>query len=358
MKKNKMIVAGWVATMSMALLTGCMVNTAEQTTQTKTLDESTLNIYTALEDDQLDDYLESFRRDYPDVTINITRDSTGIIAAKLLAEKDNSQADVVWGLSAASLLILDSEDMLVPYAPKGVDRILPEFKDSDEVPKWVGIDAWETAFLVNKEVLTSKGITDIPTSYEDLTDPQYKGLIAMSNPASSGTGTLTVNGILTLLGEEKGWEYLDALHENIAVYLHSGSAPAKDAAKGEYGIGISYGYRCIKSAADLGENGVVVFPSEGSGWDLEANCLIKKDGGEKEIAKTFLDWAIEDEQMEKYRQNYPIVAVGVGDTIPEGYEVNPVDQLIKGIDLQWCAENRDRVLETWTEKYDGKSDTQ
>lgn len=356
------------ALMSLSVMTGCGVTQTDSNgnpisnsknsggAEATALDEKTLNIYTALEDEQIAEYLEPFQAAHPDVTINITRDSTGIITAKLLAEKDNPQADVVWGLSAASLLVLDGEDMLEPYAPEGVDRILDEFKDTEnETPKWVGIDAWETAFLVNKEVLESHGVTDIPESYEDLLDPQYKGLIAMSNPASSGTGTLTVNGILTLYGEEKGWEYLDKLHDNIAVYLHSGSAPAKNTATGEYGIGISFGYRCIKSANEMGDNGVVVFPEEGSGWDVEANCLIKKSEGTKEISKEFLDWAIADEQMTKYATNYPIVATGTGDSIPEGYETNPVDQLIKTVDLKWCAENRDRILTEWTNRYDGKS---
>lgn len=354
---KRMLAMGLALAMCFGTLTGCVTSGEESGNgdAAAKLDEKTLNVYTALEDEQVAEYLADFKEKYPDVTVNVTRDSTGIITAKLLAEKDNPQADVVWGLSAASLLVLDGQDMLQPYAPAGVDRILPEFKDTAETPKWVGIDAWETAFLVNKEVLASNNVTDIPQTYEDLLDPQYKGLIALSNPASSGTGTLTVNGILTLYGEEKGWEYLDKLHENVAVYLHSGSAPAKNTATGEYGIGISFGYRCIKSAQEMGDNGVVVFPEEGSGWDVEANCLIKKTEGEKEIAKTFLDWAIEDGQMAKYATNYPIVATGIGDAIPEGYEQNPVDQLIGNVDLKWCAENRDRILEEWTNRYDGKS---
>lgn len=320
------------------------------------LDEKTLNVYTALEDEQVSAYLTSFQDAHPDVTINITRDSTGIITAKLLAEKDNPQADVVWGLSAASLLELKSAEMIEPYKPEGFDKILDEFKDkTSDVPYWTGIDAWETAFLVNTDVLAENGVTDIPQSYEDLLKPEYKGLIAMSDPASSGTGLLTVNGVLSLYGEEAGWKYLDDLDKNVAVYLHSGSAPAKGAAAGEYGIGISFGYRCIKSAADLGDKGVVVFPSEGSGWDVEANCLIKKSGGEKDIAKEFLDWAITDDMMKLYGENYPIVATGIGDQIPEGYTKNPVDQLIKGIDLQWCADNRESILTEWTNRYGAKS---
>lgn len=172
--KKRIVSMMLAAVCCMGMLTGCVTSTestaktsgTEEGKQTETaqkeagaaeLDESTLNIYTALEDEQVAEYLEDFREKYPDVTINITRDSTGIITAKLLAEKDNPQADVVWGLSAASLLVLDGEDMLEGYAPKGVDRILPEFKDASETPKWVGIDAWETAFLVNKEVLKCSG---------------------------------------------------------------------------------------------------------------------------------------------------------------------------------------------------------
>lgn len=360
MKIKRLISLLLISIMCISVFTGCVKNDADgdQGSDSGTLNEKELNIYTALEDDQIADYLEDFKEKYPDVKVNITRDSTGIITAKLLAEKDNPQADVVWGVSAASLLVLDGENMLEPYAPVGVERILPEFKDTAEVPKWVGIDAWETAFLVNKEVLASKGITKIPESYEDLTDPIYKGLIAMPNPASSGTGTLTVNGILTLMGEEEGFAYLDKLHENIAAYLHSGSAPAKNTATGEYGIGISFGYRCIKSAKDLGDKGVVVFPKEGSGWDVESNALMKRSEGTKEIAKEFLDWAITDEIMAKYAVGYPIIATGIGDTIPEGYAVNPLDQLIKDVDLKWCAENRDKILEEWTRRYDGKSEPQ
>ena len=46
-----------------------------------------------------------------------TRDSTGIVTAKLLAEKNNPQADVVWGLAGTSLLLLKAEGMLGLYAP-------------------------------------------------------------------------------------------------------------------------------------------------------------------------------------------------------------------------------------------------
>ncbi len=357
-KLSAMLLAALLAA---TLLAGCVTAAAAPETQPEgqnaaALEENTLNIYTALEDDIVAVYLESFQAAHPEVTLNITRDSTGIITAKLLAEKDNPQADVVWGTSAASLLVLESQGLLQPYAPAGVEDILPNFKDSAATPAWVGIDAWETAWLVNKDVLAASGIDTVPESFEDLLDPKYKGLIQMPNPASSGTGLLTVNGILSLMGEEEGWAYLDKLNENIDMYVHSGSAPAKNAATGECGIGISFGYRCLKSQADLGDMGVTVFPKEGSGWDVEANALMKKPEGEKEIAKAFLDWAIGDEVMAEYAVNYPMTAKGVlSGAAPAGYPADPIAQLIPEVDLKWCAENRESILDEWTARYDGKS---
>lgn len=358
---KKLAVLVMIMVMVTGTLTGCVTKTdgtagtATNTASQEGKDENVLNVYTALEDEQITDYLEEFKEQNPDVTVNVTRESTGVITAKLLAEKENPVADVVWGLSATSLLVLKQEGMLEAYAPNGVENILPQFKDSAEVPSWVGIDAWETAWIVNKEVLKEHGIDTVPTSYKDLLDPKYKGLIAMSNPSSSGTGLLTVNGILSLYGEEEGWNYLDQLNENVAVYMHSGSQPAKETAAGEYGIGVSFGYRCLLSAEEVGSDICeAVFPKEGSGWDMEANALIKKDG-EKEISKKFLDWAISENVMKKYAKNYPIVATGVGENIPEGYSDNPIEQLIPDIDFEKAATDRETILNQWSERYDAKS---
>lgn len=342
--------------LSIAVLAGCgqapqSQGNAQATTGSGQSGEIT--VYTALEDDQIKTYLESFKARYPEVKVNIVRDSTGVITAKLLAEKENPQADVVWGTAATSLLVLDQQGMLEGYSPKGVERVSPEFKDTKEPTHWVGIDAWETAFAVNTKEMEKRNLP-IPRSYEDLAKPEYKGLITMPNPASSGTGLLTVNGVMQVKGESEGWSYLDKLHENMAVYTHSGSKPAKMAATGEYPIGISFGYRAI-TEKQKGAPIEVVFPEEGSGWDVEANALIKKSEIKPE-AKWFLDWAISDEIMKEYNKNFAIVSVKQeGAALPEGYSVDPLKQLIK-LDLQKSAENRDKVLAEWEKRYATKSE--
>jgi iron(III) transport system substrate-binding protein len=137
----------------------------------------------------------------------------------------------------------------------------------------------------------------------------------------------------------------------VAQYVHSGSKPAKMAAAGECAVGISFGYAGL-SQKKKGAPVEVIFPAEGSGWDLEANALIKKPQVSPE-AKTFLDWAVSDSAMELYRQNYPIVATGVKEGY-EGFEGDPIKQLIDN-DFAWTAGRRDGILKKWAEKFDAKS---
>lgn len=311
-----------------------------------------LLVYTALEDDQIPRYIKSFKEQHPEIDVKFVRDSTGIITAKLLAEKDNPQADVVWGLSAVSLMQLEQAGLLAPFAPTDAAKEGPQFKDAATPPAWYGIDAWMTGFCVNTTELAAKKLP-APQSYADLVKPEYKGLIVMPNPASSGTGFLTVSAILQLMGEKKGWDYLDKLHDNIATYTHSGSKPCKLAGTGETVIGVSFGYRGIQQKKK-GEPIDTVFPKEGSGWDLEANALIKKPQIKPE-AKTFLDWALSKPAMQEYAQSYAVTGYPTGTPIPPGFPADPAKQMIKN-DFKWAAQHRDSILTEWTKRYDGKSE--
>lgn len=333
-------------------LTGCSSGGAVETNAGKEgKEQKELTIYTAIEEAQINTYLEPFKKEHPEVNLNIVRASTGDITARLIAEKDNPQADVVWGLAATSLLLADDQKMLEPYAPKGVENIPKQFKGEGATPSWVGIDAFITAITVNTKELEKRNLP-MPKSYNDLLNPAYKGLIVMPNPQSSGTGFIAVSAWMQLMGKDKAFEYMDKLHENIGVYTHSGSAPAKMAASGEYPIGVSYDWKGIQLKKE-GYPVEVVFPTEKSGWDLEANALVKKKDIKPE-AKTFLDWAIGKEVMTMYGKNYAITTLDVGNSIPEGFPAKPLDQMIEN-NLKWAAQNREGILKEWIGKYDGKS---
>ena len=147
----------------------------------------TLNVYTALETDQLKAYQEGFNKVHPDIEIRWTRDSTGIITAKLLAEKSNPVADVVMGVAASSMAVFDREGLLQPYAPAGLQRVRAEYRDQANPPKWVGMDVWGAAICYNTVEAQKLGLPKIE-SWRDLTRPEFRGKVVMPNPASSEIG--------------------------------------------------------------------------------------------------------------------------------------------------------------------------
>ena len=314
--------------------------------------QTELTVYTAVEAEDLKKYAARFNEDHPDIKINWVRDSTGVITARLLAEKENPQADVVWGLAGTSLLLLKNEGMLTPYAPEGLEKLSPKFRDRDETPSWVGMDAWMAAVCVNT-IEAEKNNLPMPTSWQDLTNPVYRGHVVMPNPNSSGTGFLDASAWLQLMGEDKGWEFMDGLHQNISRYTHSGSKPCKMAASGETSIGVSFAFR----GARLKEKGApleLVFPEEGLGWEVEATAIV--DGTDKlEAAQTLVDWSITRQAMEMYNEGYAIVAMpGVAQPV-EHFPAN-AEALIIDNDFGWAASNREAILTEWARRYDGKSE--
>ncbi len=315
-------------------------------------DKTTLLVYTALETDQLKAYKDAFERANPDIGVKWVRDSTGIITAKLLAEKANPQADVVMGVAASSLSILDQEKMLAEYEPAGFKDLNPKFSDTSKPPSWVGMDVWGATVCFNTVEAQKRGLPK-PETWKDLTKPIYKGQITMPNPASSGTGYFDVTAWLQVFGEAEGWKYMDALHENIAQYTHSGSKPCRQAGAGEFAIGISFEYRANQVKAS-GAPIEIVFPKEGLGWDIEAIGIMKNTKS-MDAAKKLADWAASREANELYQKNFAIVAHTAvhkpNPAMPANYE-----QLLVKNDFAWAAKNRDRILTEWSKRYDAKSE--
>jgi iron(III) transport system substrate-binding protein len=311
-----------------------------------------LLVYTALETDQIKAYETAFKAANPNIDVKWVRDSTGVITAKLLAEKANPQADLVVGTSASSLAVLSNEGMLQPYAPKGLDKISAQYRDPRNPPEWVGMDVYGAAICFNT-VEAAKLNLPKPVTWEDLTKPVYKGKIVMPNPASSGTGYLDVAGWIQMWGDAKAWKFMDALHDNIAQYTHSGSKPCRQAGAGEFPIGVSFEYRAVatkKSGAPID----IVFPTEGLGWDLEASGIMKNTK-KVEAARALMDWLATPEAMQLFAKNFAVLAMpGMAqplDYIPADYE----KRLIKN-DFAWSAKNREKILAEWLKKYDGKSE--
>jgi iron(III) transport system substrate-binding protein len=249
------------------------------------------------------------------------------------------------------MLLFEQANLLEAYTPAGSDRLRASFRDNAEPKTWTGMDAFLGVICFNTAEAKKAGIGQ-PVSWKDLLDPKYKGQLVMPHPASSGTGYLTVAGWIQTMGADAAWKYMDALHQNIAVYTHSGSAPCVQAAKGERIAGISLDTRAAKEKTN-GAPLEVVLPTEGIGWDVEAFGIVR---GTKQAAaaKKVADWAASRSANELYARWYPITAHPDVKNVPPNYPANAEARMVK-MDFNEMARQRAAILAEWSRRYEGKA---
>lgn len=314
-----------------------------------------LTVYTALETEQINAYKQAFNQDYPDIELLIVRDSTGVVISKLLAEKDNRRADVIWGVAASGLVVLEQQGMLEPYIPANFQNLTTKYSDQKNPPYWFGMDVTGAVVCFNTVEAQKRNIP-VPQTWHDLTKSEYQGQIVMPDPNSSGTGYFHIISWLQMWGDDdgtgKGWAFMDGLHSNIAQYTHSGSKPCNMAATGEYVAGISFEYRGHANK-QRGAPIELIFPDEGLGWDVEA-FAIHRGTKNIEAAQILADWASSPKAMALYGKSFAITAQpGVAPTlenIPSDYEERLID-----MDFNYAAAQRNRILQVWSERYSNKS---
>lgn len=304
-----------------------------------------ITAYTALEEDDVKVYLEAFAREVPEIKVNVLRLSTGDLAARILAEKGNPRHDVIWGVAVTQVVDPRLLEMAEPYKPRGIDEVKTIFKDPQN--RWFATTGYYAGFCVNTEVLRKKNLP-MPTSWQDLTKPIYKGEVVMPNAASSGTGYLQVASILQMKGEEEGWKFLKDLDRNMAQYIKSGSRPCRMAAGGEFAIGASFAFSAVK-LIQQGYPIKLVIPSEGAGYEIEVSSLMKASTN-KADARRFLDWLLTPTAAKLYRERAELSTVpGVQppeSVLAAGLPADPSTVLFK-MDFDWSAKNKERVIARW-----------
>jgi iron(III) transport system substrate-binding protein len=236
-------------------------------------------VYTASNDEINKDIVAAFDKVHPDIQVSTVDLSTGPITERAIAEKANPQADVIYMVNNVALDQMKAAGVLEPYAPKG-SPISDAFRDADGF--WVAHDITVMGMAVNTKVLAEKHLP-MPTTWEDLINPVYKGQIAIASPTKSGTGMT----IFSTLVDMFGWNYVENLNRNIFQYADGGSAPAREAGTGEVAIGLSYDSALIEQTHANPDMKMVIghlSPAVMEGGGLVAGAKHRKD------AEVFLDW--------------------------------------------------------------------
>ena len=256
-------------------------------------------IYTSVEDYVIEDMNARLSEAFPDYDIIVEYVSTGNHAAKLLSEGKNSECDITYDLEYAYMEQLAQAGVLADLSAYDKSIYLEDTVVSNNYLVQCRVGG---AIILNTEVLKAKGLAE-PKSYEDLLKPEYKGLISMANPKSSGTGYMFYKSLVNAWGEKKALEYFDKLTPNVLQYTSSGSGPVNALLQKEVAIGFgmtSHAVTQINQGAPL----KIVYFDEGSPFTMYGQSMVAgKD--QRPCVKEVFDFLVNTYSYELNEKFFP-----------------------------------------------------
>jgi len=233
-------------------------------------------------------YKETYHKDV-DITF-VRPGGWPVCLDKVRAWNGKPDADIFLGAGAPAHEVLKKEGLVVPYRPKGSDKVPAEWhgmKVKDKGDYWTAFAPWIVTNLYNEKVLKKLRLPP-PKTWNDLLNPIYRGNIVHTLPYASGTMHEAVEILLQGFGEEEGWRYLRLLAANLARFSTGSTDTTQLVARGEVPIGMAQPQMNAMAARkdgfpvrDLLPEKTILVP--------EAVALLKGAPNEA-IGKIFLDW--------------------------------------------------------------------
>ncbi len=283
------------------------------------------------------------------ITVNYVRMSTGEALARLEAERENPQFDIMWGGPIDTYISGVQKGLFQQYeSPNAKDLLNQElYRDKDNY--WTGIYVGSLGFSTNTDWLAAHPGVEAPTSWDDLLKPEFEGQIMVAHPSTSGTSYTAMATVLQMRGEEAGWDYLQKYAGQVLQFTKSGSAPAKFVGAGEAAVGIVFSHDIVKQI-EAGLPLTLSFPAEGTGYEIGGQAIVK---GAKHLdaAQKWYDWALTPGAQAlgpKYKAYQAPTVGGVDLAYPELLEVNLINY-----DFQWAGDNKEANVDRFSNEIQG-----
>ena len=306
--------------------------------------EGELVVYGSCEEEYLAAACEKFESLYG-IKVSYQRLSTGEVQAKIEEENGNPSADVWFGGTTDPYNVVAAEGLLEAYEAENASHLTgPMYRHADGC--WYGIYKGILGFMVNTDELERMQL-DVPQDWEDLTKPEYKDLIWLSNYNTAGTAKLVINTMIQKYGHDEGIQYLVDLDKNIEVYTKSGSGPSKNVGTGECVIGIGFLHDGITQILDNGYTNIqLVIPSSGTSFEIGATAIFK-GAAHPNAAKLWIEFALSPDCVNIAKDNgsYQFLVIDNAEQPPQAAEFGLDPENVMDYDFEDATKNIKTYIE-------------
>lgn len=322
MKKKIMIILITI----ILFVTGCASN------------EDRIVIYTSMEEERNQTLKEQLKEEFPDLDIVIQYMATGNSAAKIKNEGSKVEADIVLDLETAHMV--NVQDNFADLSDIDTSMYLDGVNNSDNYLTWV---KYTMNLIIDKDYFEEHNLAT-PKTYEDLLKKEYKDLIAMPDPKTSGTGYAFYLNVVNIMGEDEALNYFKKLKSNLREFTTSGSGPTNLLKQGEIAIALGMTAQGVEGINE-GYNFEIIQLETGSPYNT-TSCGIIKGKENKENVKEVFQWLISDFGKYDKENHMPDVILNNQENKMLNYPTDLTDADMSGID---STEIKEKLIEKWGE---------
>lgn len=299
---------------------------------------TTLTVYTSEPENKVDEINRAFMDANPDIEVEVYRAGTGDLNARISTEKETGQieADVLWAADSPTFEGYAADGDLAELENVDADAVIDEAVDEEGY--YVGTRIIPTVIAYNTEVMEQD---QLPSTWADLTDPQYADMLVMPDPAVSGAAAFNASAWKN--NDELGEEWINALGENNPMIAASNGPTSQEIAGGSRPVGVVVDY-LVRDLADDGSPIEVIYPEDGVPYITEPAGVFA-DSDNQEAAERYINFLISPEGQElAVEQNYLPVREDVGS--PEGAPAL-ADTPLMEMDLEVVTEDQANAIEVF-----------
>jgi thiamine transport system substrate-binding protein len=305
--------------------------------------------------DALNDVLAQFT-DATGIGVKVLRaGDTGQMVNKAVLTAGNPEGDVMFGVDNTFLSQVVDGNVLTPYTAAGLDAVPAALRELVPNGEATPIDFGDVCVNTDKTWFTEHELAP-PTDLRSLTDPAYKGLLVVENPATSSPGLAFVLATIAEFGDD-GWvDYWKTLRANSVEVVDSW----EDAYYGEFS-GAGDGDRPLVVSYGSSPPAEVVFadpPIEAATTGvIDTTCFrqveyagVLRGTDHAEQARALIDFLLSPTFQAELPLNLFVYPADADVALPEVFTANatvPADPAT--LDPETIATNREAWLETWTD---------
>src|SRR5215216_7574980 len=334
------------------LLAAC----APQATATQSAAPETLTVMTHDSFAVSEEVVKSFEETNNAKIVFLQSGDAGEVLNKAILTKNAPLADLLFGVDNTFLSRALEGDIFEPYQSPELSGIPDEFK-LDHSNRALPVDYGDVCINYDKAYFTEKNLA-VPQSLEELTKPEYKGLLVMENPATSSTGLAFMLATIAHYGDSFT-DYWQALKDNGLVVVDGWETAYYNNFSGSSGHGpqplvVSYGSspaaEVMFAEKPLDDAPTASILGQDTCFRQIEFVGILKGTQHRALAEKFVDFMLDKQFQEDVPLQMFVYPVNPNAVLPDEftkYAQAPEQTALLAPDV--IAEKRDAWIQAWTD---------